>query len=127
MRLACDACCILRKAAQSVKLSPGLIKEILTLPDVIAKANKNFLVYCRVGVFKMLQSHVKCHRVDGLDAIMSSCNASILDETPNDKVKLSARIVKGWWFLCGLPYVTEVFHIEPEVRLVGALPYCSFL
>jgi hypothetical protein len=35
-------------------------KEIQALPDVIAKANKNFLVYCLIGVLKMLQGHAEC-------------------------------------------------------------------
>jgi hypothetical protein len=30
-------------------------QEIQALSDAIAKANKNFLVYCLVGVLKMLQ------------------------------------------------------------------------
>jgi hypothetical protein len=42
----------------------------------------------------MLQGHVKCRHVDGIDAIMSSCDASILDETPDDIAKLLTRIMK---------------------------------
>jgi hypothetical protein len=30
-------------------------KDIRALPDVIVKENKNFIVYCLVGVLKMLQ------------------------------------------------------------------------
>jgi hypothetical protein len=47
-------------------------KEIRVLPNAIAKANKNFLVYCLIGVLKMLQGHAKCRHVDGLDDIMGS-------------------------------------------------------
>jgi hypothetical protein len=32
-------------------------EEIKALPNEIAKANKNFLVYCLVGVLKMLHGH----------------------------------------------------------------------
>jgi hypothetical protein len=56
---------------------------------------------------------VKCHHVDDLGAIMNSCDASI-----------SALIVKRWWSSYGLPYVTEAFRVEPEVRLlITALQY----
>jgi uncharacterized ubiquitin-like protein YukD len=33
-------------------------QEIQALPDAIAKANKNFLVYCLIGALKMLQEHM---------------------------------------------------------------------
>jgi hypothetical protein len=96
-------------------------KEITALPDAIAQANKNFLVYCLVGVLKMLQGHAKCRHIDGLGIIMTSCDASILDEVPDDIVKLSARIVKRWWSSYGLSYVTKAFRVESEVRLL--FPY----
>jgi hypothetical protein len=96
-------------------------KKIQTLPDAIVKANKDFLVYCLLGILKMLQGHAKCRHVDGLDAIMSSCDGSIPDEIPDDIAKLTARIVKRWWSLHGLLYVTEVFCVEPEVRVSCAL------
>jgi hypothetical protein len=81
------------------------------------KANKNFLVYCLVGVLKMLDENVECHHHDGLDAIMSSCDASIIDEKPDEIAKLAACIVKRWWTSHGLPYVTDVFRIELEVGI----------
>jgi hypothetical protein len=86
-------------------------KEIHVLPNVIVNANKNFLVYCLFGVLKTLQGHAECHHVDGLDAIMSSCDGSILDEIPDDIGKLTAHIVKRWWSSHGLPYVTDVFRV----------------
>jgi hypothetical protein len=52
---------------------------------------------------------------------MNSCDASILDEVPDDIAKLSTRIIKRWWSSYGLPYVTEAFRIELAVRLVIAL------
>jgi hypothetical protein len=88
------------------------------LPDVIAKANKNFLVYCLVGVLKMLQGQGKCRHIDGLGSIMNSCGASILDEVLDDIVMLSACIVKRWWSSYGLPYVTEALRVGLEVRLI---------
>jgi hypothetical protein len=106
-------------------------KEIQVLPSAIAKANKNFLVYCLVGVLKMLQEHAECSHVDGLETIMATCDASIFDEVPEDIVKLSARIVKKWWPSYGLPYVIETVCIEPEVRLFDCLMqfvhYCCLL
>jgi hypothetical protein len=68
---------------------------------VIAKANEN----------------AECRHLDGLDAIMSSCDASILDEIPNDIVKLAACIVKRWWASHGFPYMTNAFHVKLNVRV----------
>jgi hypothetical protein len=84
-----------------------------------------FLVYCLVGVLKKLHGHAKCCHVDGLDAIMSSCDASILYEIPDDIAKLAGRIVRRWWSLHGLPYVTDVFRVELEVRLLDPVSWCS--
>jgi hypothetical protein len=67
---------------------------------------------------------MKCHHIDGLGAIMNSCDASILDEVLDDIAKFSALIVKRWWSLYDLPYVTEACHVEPEVRfLITMLQY----
>jgi hypothetical protein len=82
------------------------------------KANKNFLVYCLLEVLKMLQGHAKCHHIDGLGAIMNSYDASIFDEVLDNIAKLSAHIVKRWWSSYGMPYVTEAFCVESEVRLL---------
>jgi hypothetical protein len=54
---------------------------------------------------------------DGLENNMAACDASIFDEVPEDISKLSARILKRWWSSYGLPYVTESFRIELEVKL----------
>jgi hypothetical protein len=89
-------------------------KEIKALPSAIAKANKIFLVYYLIEVLKMLLGHAQCHHVDGLDAIISSCDASI-----------TAPIVKRWWTSHGVPYVTDNFRVEPEVRLFFIV-CCSF-
>jgi hypothetical protein len=107
-----------RKGSTISEVIAWFEKEIQALPDVIAKANKNFLVYCIIGVLKMLQGHAECHHVDGLGAIMNSCDASILDKVPDDIAKLAAHIVKMWWSSYGLPYVTEAFRVEPEMRLL---------
>jgi hypothetical protein len=90
-------------------------KEIRALPNTITKANKNFLVYCLVWVLKMLNEGAECRHLDGLDAILSPCDTSILDEILDQIAKLMARIVKRWWTSHSLPYVTDAFHVEPEV------------
>jgi hypothetical protein len=99
-------------------------KEIQVLPNMIGKANKNFLAYCLVRVLKILQEHVGCRHVDGLEGIMTVCDASILDEVPEDIAKLLAHIVKRWWSSYGLPYVSKSFHIESEVKLLGSVLQC---
>jgi hypothetical protein len=73
----------------------------------------------------MLQEHARCRHVDGLESIMAACDASILDEVPENISKLSARIIKRWWSLHGLPYVTDAFCIELEVRLFDSASRCS--
>jgi hypothetical protein len=62
--------------------------------------------------------------VDGLDAIMSTCDASILDKIPNDVAMLMGCIVKRWWSSHGLSYVTDTFQVEPEVRLLCCVLQC---
>jgi hypothetical protein len=66
----------------------------------------------------MLKGHAKCHHVNGMDAIMSSCDGSILGEIPNDVAMLAACTVKRLWSTHGFPYVTNTFRVEPEVRLL---------
>jgi hypothetical protein len=90
----------------------------LSTVNAIAMVNKKFLVYCLVGVLNMLYENVECHHLDGLDTVMSSCNASILDEIPNNIVKLTARNVKRWWTSHGLPYMTDAFRVELEVGML---------
>jgi hypothetical protein len=92
-------------------------KEIKVLHDAITKAHTNFLVYCLVGVLKMLQGHAQCCHLDGFDVIMSSCDVYILDEIPNDIAKLATCIVKRWLTSHGLPYVTNTLRVEPEVGI----------
>jgi hypothetical protein len=65
--------------------------------------------------------------VDGLDAIMSYCDASILDEISDDIAKLAMFIVKRWWASHGLPYVTDTFRVELEVRLFCYVVQCSWV
>jgi hypothetical protein len=73
-------------------------KEIQALLGAIGMANKNFIVYCLVGVLKMLQELAQCSHVKGLEPVMALCDASIFNDVPEDTVKLSARIVKKWWW-----------------------------
>jgi hypothetical protein len=100
-------------------------KEVQALPCVIAKANKNFLIYCLVSVLKMLQEHAQCSHMDGLETIKAACDASIFDEVPDDTLKLSAHIVKKCWTSYRLPYVIEIVCIELEVRLFDSILRCS--
>jgi hypothetical protein len=96
-------------------------KEIQALSSAIAKANKNFLVYCLFCVPKMLKEHAQCSHLDGLEIFMVACDASIFNVVPDDISKLYARIVKKWWSSYGLPYVIGAFRIELEVRLSGSV------
>jgi hypothetical protein len=87
------------------------------LPGAIAKVNKFFLVYCLIGVLKMLYEHASCSHLEELEAIMNSCDASILDEIPDEIARLSTLIVMRWWAFHGLPYVMDVFHVVTKVSI----------
>jgi hypothetical protein len=102
-------------------------KEIEAFASAIAEVNKNFIVYCLVGVMKMLQEHAQWSHVKGLEHVLVVCDASIFNEVSKDIVKLSARIVKKWWSSYGLPYVIETIHIEPDVRLFGFVLFYSYV
>jgi hypothetical protein len=63
-------------------------KKIHVLPGTITKVNKNFLCYCLAGVLRMLYKNACCGHLEGLEAIMNSCDASLLDDIPNEIAKL---------------------------------------
>jgi hypothetical protein len=48
----------------------------------IVKANKTFVCYTVVEVLWMLYDN-GCDRIEGLQTIMSSCDASILEDLPD--------------------------------------------
>jgi hypothetical protein len=88
------------------------------IPDKIGKLSGHiFLCYCLARVLRMLYKNVDCDHVEGLQTIMKSCDASILDYIPDKIGKLSGRIIRKWWASHGLPYVTELFHVTPKVRM----------
>jgi hypothetical protein len=62
----------------------------------------------------VLYENVNCDHLEGLETIMNSCDASILDDIPKEITKLSGRIVKRWWTSHGLPYTMIVFHVVPR-------------
>jgi hypothetical protein len=92
-------------------------KEIQSLSGAIANVNKNFLCYCIAGILRLLYENANCGHIEGLEAIMNSCYASILDDIPEEIGKLSGCIVRKWWGSHGLLYVIDVFHVIPEVRI----------
>jgi hypothetical protein len=92
-------------------------KEIQEMSSAIAKANKNFLCYYLAGVLTMHYENADCGHVEGLQTIMNSCDASILDDIPEEIEKLSRCIVRKWWASHGMPYVMELFCVTPEVRM----------
>jgi hypothetical protein len=58
---------------------------------------------------------------------MSACDDSVLDEIPDDLAKLTSCIVKRWWASHALPYVTDIFHVEKEVRLFCCMLLCLYV
>jgi hypothetical protein len=52
---------------------------------------------------------------------MNSCDASLLDDIPDEIMKLSSRIVRRWWASHGLPYVTDIFCVVSKVRIFATM------
>jgi hypothetical protein len=94
-------------------------KEINVLPAAIAKVNKNFVCYVVAGVLWMLHEN-GCGHVEGLQTIMFLCDASMLEDLPDEIAKLTSRLVKKWWVEHGLPHITKRFCITPEVIIFSA-------
>jgi hypothetical protein len=65
----------------------------------------------------MLYENENCGHLEELEAIINSCDTSILDDIPEETTKLSGRIVRRWWTSHGLLYATDVFCVIPEVRI----------
>jgi hypothetical protein len=95
-------------------------KEIQALPSTITKVNMNFLCYCLAGVLRMLRKNANYDHLEGLEVIMNSCDAPLLNDIPDEIAKLSGHIVRRWWSLHGLPYVMDIFRVVPEVRVFAA-------
>jgi hypothetical protein len=81
----------------------------LKLLATIAKANKNFVCYAVVGVLRMLYDN-GCDHIEGLQTIMTSCDASIWEDLLEELSKLIGRLVKKWWTRHDLPHVADRFH-----------------
>jgi hypothetical protein len=114
------------KNSTIVKVIRWFDKDIQALPTAITKVNKNFLSYCITGVLRMHYEN-DCGHVEQLQTIMNSCGASILGDIPEEIGKLAGRIVSKWWVTHGLPYVMELFHVTPEVRMFFAFCNVSIL
>jgi hypothetical protein len=65
----------------------------------------------------MLYENVDCDHLDGLEAIMNSYDASLLNDIPDEIAKLSGRIVRKWWSSHGLPYVMDIFRVVLDIRV----------
>jgi hypothetical protein len=95
-------------------------KEIKALSATIAKVNKNFVCFVVARVLRTLCDN-GCGHVEGLQTIMSSRDASISEDPPEEITKLTGHLVRKWWVKHGLPHVTEHFHITSEVRIFFCL------
>jgi hypothetical protein len=86
------------------------------MPATITKANKNFVCYAIVGVLRMLYDS-SCEHLEGLQSVMAVCDASILEDLPQELSKLTGRIVKRWWARHGLPEASHCLRRVPEVSI----------
>jgi hypothetical protein len=110
-----------RKGSAIDEIVEWFDKEIWVLPSAITKANKNFLCYCPAEVLRMLYKNASCGHLERREAIMNSCDASLLDDIPDEIMKLSSRIVRRWWASHGLPYVTDIFCVVSKVRIFATM------
>lgn len=94
-------------------------KEIKYLPATFVKENKNFMCYAIVGVLRMLYDN-GCDNVEGLQKIMASCDATILENLPEELTKLTGHVVKKWWSEHGLPDAAGQLRRDPEVNFSSA-------
>jgi hypothetical protein len=58
-----------------------------------------------------------CKHLEGLQSIMSGCDALILENLPPELSKLTGRIVKRWWTEHGLPEAASHFCKEPKATM----------
>jgi hypothetical protein len=98
--------------------------EIKALPATIVKANKKIVCYAIIGVLRMLYDN-GCDHIEGLQTIMGLCDASILQDLPEELTKLMGRLVKKWWTEHGLSDVTNCFRKRQQVRIF--LVCCNIL
>jgi hypothetical protein len=95
-------------------------EEIKAMPATFAKANRNFAYYAIIGVLWMLYDS-GCEHVPELQSLMSSCDASLLDNLPLELSKLTGHLVSRWWVEHGLPEAQNCLHKEPEV-IISSMP-----
>jgi hypothetical protein len=92
--------------------------------DDIAKANKNFF-----GLLPRRGSKKAPWTCEVLSCGWVGCYYELMrcfyPVRDTDIAKLAGRIVRRWWSLHGLPYVTDVFRVELEVRLLDPVSWCS--
>jgi hypothetical protein len=99
-------------------------EEIKVLPTTFVKVNKIFVCYVIVCILWMLYDS-DCEHMEGLQSIMASCDASILEDLPPELTKLMGRIVKKWWSEHGLPDGANHLRKEPKVSISSALGFSS--
>lgn len=103
-------------------------KEIQALPATFTKADKNFAFYAIVGVLRMLYDF-GCGHTEGLQSVMASCDATILDDLSPELSKRTDHIVRKWWAEHGLPVAACRLRKEPEVSIssssCNALRFCA--
>jgi hypothetical protein len=89
--------------------------KVRALPTTFPECNKNITGSALVGgVFKMLVV-VECEHLLKLKKLALSCDASILQDVPDDIGRIAKKREKNWWTNHGLPYCMQ--KIEDENRV----------
>jgi hypothetical protein len=97
--------------------------EIKALPGIIAKANTNFVCYAVVGVLGMLYDN-GCDHIEGLQTIMGSSDASILEDPSEELTKLIGHLVKKWWIEHSMRHVVDRFRKKAGSERVLCMLWC---
>jgi hypothetical protein len=104
-------------------------KEIKSLLNTFVKANKNFMCYAVVCVLRMLYDS-GCDHMAEVQDLMTSCDATILEDLPPELLKLACRLVKKCWTVRVLPSAARRLRKDPEVNYSSTSAafscYCAF-
>jgi hypothetical protein len=100
--------------------------DVEAMPTAFTECNENITCYVLIGIFKMLVGEV-CEHLLELKKLALSCDASLLQDVPNDLGRIAKKLVKNWWTKHGLPYCMQKMEEENRVSFprmyFGRRPY----
>jgi hypothetical protein len=91
--------------------------EVAAMPTTFAKCNENITCYMLIGIFRMLVGE-GCEHLPELKKLVLSCDASLLEDFPEDLAQIAKRLVKNWWTKHSLPFCMQKIEEENRVSVV---------